>query len=115
MTNVEGLCLPFFAIANGVGRLLTFSPEDYNVVSLDERCRKLERLMRSVQQETTLRAEAWGQTGGPSGSHGVGDGSTRPAHTCVTGFECDTTIYIHTQCFTYSINRTVPRGFDICE
>ena len=35
--------------ANGVGRLPTFSPEDYNVVSLDERCRKLERLMMSLQ------------------------------------------------------------------
>ena len=49
----------FLCDANGVGRLPNFSPEDYNVVSLDERCRKLERLMRSVQQETTLRAEAW--------------------------------------------------------
>ena len=49
----------FLCDANGVGRLPTFSPEDYNVVSLDERCRKLERLMRSVQQETTLRVEAW--------------------------------------------------------
>ena len=43
----------------GVGRLPNFSPEDYNVVSLDELCRKLERLMRSLQQETTLRVEAW--------------------------------------------------------
>ena len=49
----------FLCDANGVGRLPTFSPEDYNVVSLDERCRKLERLVRSEQQETTLRAEAW--------------------------------------------------------
>ena len=49
----------FLCDADGVGRLPTFSPEDYNVVSFDERCRKLQCLMRSVQQETTLRAEAW--------------------------------------------------------
>ena len=49
----------FLCDANGVGRLPTFSPEDYNVVSLDEQCQKLERPMRSVQQETTLRVEAW--------------------------------------------------------
>ena len=49
----------FLCDANGVGHLPTFRPEDYNVVSLDERCRKLECLMRSVQQETTLCVEAW--------------------------------------------------------
>ena len=49
----------FLFDANSVGRSPTFSTKDYNVVSLDERCRKLERLMRSVQQETTLRVEAW--------------------------------------------------------
>ena len=49
----------FLCNANGVGRLPTFSPEDYNVVRLDKRCRKLERLMRSLQQETTLCAEDW--------------------------------------------------------
>ena len=49
----------FLCDANCVGRLPTFSPGDYNVVSLGERCRKLERLMRSVQQETTFRVEAW--------------------------------------------------------
>ena len=49
----------FLCDANGVGRLPNFSPEDYNVVSLDERCRNHERLMRSMQQETTLCVEAW--------------------------------------------------------
>ena len=49
----------FLCDANGVMRLPTFSPEDYNVISLDEQCRKLERMVRSVQQETTLRVEAW--------------------------------------------------------
>ena len=49
----------FLCDANGVGRLPTFSSEDNNVVSLYERCRKHERLVRSMQQEITLRVEAW--------------------------------------------------------
>ena len=49
----------FLCDANSVGRLPTFSPEDYNAVNINERCRKLERPMRSVQQEITLRVEAW--------------------------------------------------------
>ena len=59
MLDQCGRPLPtFLCDVNGFGRLPTFSPEDYNVVSLDERCRKLERLMRSVQRETTIRVEA---------------------------------------------------------
>ena len=49
----------FLCDANGVGRLPTFSSVDYNVVNIDKLCQKLERRMTSVQQETTLRLEAW--------------------------------------------------------
>ena len=45
----------FLCDTNGVGRLPTFSPVDYNVVRHDKQYRKHERLIRSVQQQTTLK------------------------------------------------------------
>ena len=49
----------FVTDADGVGRLPRFSPEDLNVVTLDERCRQLERLMNGMQQQLNLRTESW--------------------------------------------------------
>ena len=100
--------------ANSVGRLPTFSPEDYNVVSFDERCRKLEFLMRSVQQETTLRVEAWAKLEDQVDHMELAMGQhARHIHTLQ-----DSNVIRHptsTPSVLYSINRTVPRGFGICE
>ena len=49
----------FVCDADGVGRLPRFSPEDLNVVTLDERCRKLERQMNYMQHQSDLRTDAW--------------------------------------------------------
>ena len=49
----------FVCDADGVGRLPRFSPEDLNVVTLDERCRQLERQMHSMQHQLNLRTDAW--------------------------------------------------------
>ena len=55
-----GKTMPTFVCdADGVGRMPTFSPEDYNVVTLDQRCRQLERDMKSMQHMMTLRTESW--------------------------------------------------------
>ena len=48
----------FVTDADGVGRLPRFSPEDLNVVTLDERCRQLERLMNGMQQQLNMRTES---------------------------------------------------------
>ena len=82
----------FLCDANGVGRLPNFSPEDYNVVSIDERCRKLERLMRNVQQETTLRVEVWDKLQDQVDHMELAMGQhARHIHALQLGFECDTT------------------------
>ena len=50
---------PFVCDADSVGRLPRFSPEDFYVVTLDERCRQLERQMHSMQHLPNLRTDAW--------------------------------------------------------
>lgn len=56
----EGDKMPIFLCdPDGVGRIPTFSPEDFNVVTLDERCRELERQMRNMQHQLQLRTDAW--------------------------------------------------------
>ena len=49
----------FVTDADGVGCLPRFSSEDLNVVTLDERCRHLKRLMNDMQQQLNLRTESW--------------------------------------------------------
>ena len=89
-------------------------PEDYNVVNLDERCRKLERLMRSVQQETTLRVEAWVKLENQVDHMKLAMGQhARHIHALQ-----DSNVIRHptsTPSVYLLINRTVPRGFGICK
>ena len=42
-----------------VGVMLTFSPEDYNVVTLNDQCRQLVRQMNSLSDEWSLRTHVW--------------------------------------------------------
>ena len=105
----------FLCDANGVGQLATFSPEGYNVVSLDERCRKLERLMRSVQQETTLRIDAWAKLEDQVDHLELAMGQhARHIHALqdsnLIRHPTSTPSVLRTQ-----LTATVPRGFGICE
>lgn len=52
----------FVCNADDLGRLPMYSPEELNVVTLDERCRKLERDMKTMQHQLTLRTDAWSKT-----------------------------------------------------
>ena len=49
----------FVTDADGVGRLPRFSPEDLNVVTLDEQCRQLKRLMNAMKQQVNFRTKSW--------------------------------------------------------